>query len=299
MDRFEAMRIFVRVAELKSFTKASEDIGLPKSGISNYIQNLEKNVNAKLLNRTTRVVNLTPEGMLFYERCKNILSDIDEVESMFAKDSNLKGKIRIDMTVKTATSLLIPLLTNFFEKHPDLEIELSSLDRKIDLIKEGVDCVIRAGNSNEVGIVEKKLGELHQINCVSPDYLKKYGNPKTLDDLNNHKLIFYSPLLDGKTTGFEYFKSGKEYDLKMKGNITVNNTNAYLISCLNGLGIAQLPHISCRDYLKKGELVEILPDFRAKPLNINVVYPYRSIQSKRVRAFIDWISPIIIEYIKD
>lgn len=299
MDRFEAMKIFVRVAELKSFTKAAEVMGLPKSSISGYIQDLEKNINTKLLNRTTRVVTLTPEGSVFYERCKNILADIDEMESMFSDNSKIRGKIRVDMTVSMATRLFIPVLPDFLEKYPDIEIELSSLDRKIDLIREGVDCVIRAGESSESGIVEKKLGELNQINCLSPKYIKRFGKPLNISDLEKHKMIFYSSVLGGKITGFEYYKDGKEIEIKMNGNITVNNTNSYLISCLEGLGLAQLPYVTCKDYIREEKLVEVLPDFRAKPLNIYMVYPYRRIQSKRVKVFIDWISNVIKEYIKD
>lgn len=297
MDRFEAMKIFIRVADLKSFTKTSETVGLPKASISNYIQYLEKLVNAKLLNRTTRHVSLTPEGMIFYEKCKNILSDIDETESMFSIESNIKGKIRIDMSVGMASRLVIPLLPKFLEMYPDIEVELSSVDRKIDLIREDVDCVIRAGYSSDIGLVETNLGEMIQINCVSPRYIEKHGIPKNLDDLKNHKLIYYSSVLGSKNIGFEYFDGNKIIELKMKGGITVNNTNSYLISCISGLGIAQLPSVSCKNYIEKGDLIEILPDFRAKPLIVNIVYPYKRIQSKRVRVFIEWISPIVKEYI--
>lgn len=298
MDRFEAMKIFIRVADLQSFTKTSETMGLPKASISNYIQGLEKIVNTKLLNRTTRHVSLTPEGMIFYEKCKNILSDLDETESMFSSDSHIKGKIRVDMSVRMASKLVIPLLPKFLKMHPDIEIELSSVDRKIDLVREDVDCAIRIGYSSDIGLVEKNLGEMIQINCASPEYIEKYGIPKNLEDIKKHKLIYYSSILGSKNIGFEYFDGNKYVELKMKGDITVNNTNSYLISCLSGLGIAQLPNVSCKDYIKNGNLIEIIPDFRAKPLSVNIVYPYKRIQSKRVRVFIEWISPIVKEYIR-
>ena len=184
MDRYEAMQIFVRVAELQGFTRAAESLGLPKATISSAIQNLEAHVDAKLLNRTTRQVQLTPEGASFLERCKDILNDLDEVESMFRIDSaQIKGKIRIDMVVSLSRDFFVPLLSKFLEKHPGIEIELSSTDRRVDLIREGIDCVIREGGSNEPGLVEKEIGLLTLVNVVSLGYIKKYGKPKNIDDL--------------------------------------------------------------------------------------------------------------------
>lgn len=298
MDRFEAMKIFVRVAELQSFTKTAEILNLPKASVSNYIQDLENTVNTKLLNRTTRHVELTNEGMIFYERCKDILSDIDETESMFTSDSNIKGKIRVDMTIGMANALVIPLIPKFMEQHPDIEIDLSSTDRRVDLIKEGIDCVIRAGSSSDIGLVEKKLGEMVQVNCVSREYISKYGKPETLNDLVNHKLIYYSPVFGMKPHGFEYFDGEKYTEFKMNGSFTVNNTYSYFTACLSGLGIAQFPLLSAGRYFESGELVEILPEFKAKPLELNLIYPYRRRQSKRVHVFLEWLIPIIKEYIR-
>lgn len=298
MDRFEAMKIFIRVAELQSFTKAAETLDLPKASVSTYIQNLESLVNARLLNRTTRHVELTPEGMSFYERCKDILSDLDETESMFSNATNIKGKIRVDMIAGLATNFIIPLIPQFMEAHPDIEIELSSSDRKVDLIREGIDCVIRAGKTFDPGLVEKQLGEMVMVNCVSPKYIDKYGIPKTLKDLKNHKLIYYTPILGAKPDGFEYFDGEKYVDIKMPGTFTVNNTDAYMAACLAGLGIIQIPIVGSKKYFESGKLVEVLPEFKAQSMDFKLVYPYRRIIAKRVRVFIDWLEPIVKGYIE-
>ncbi len=304
MDRLEAMKIFIRVAELKSFTKAAESLNLPKASVSTYIQNLEILINAKLLNRTTRHVELTPEGTSYYKRCKDIIYDIDETESMFNNDNNIKGKIRIDMSVRIASSIIIPIIHQFLEKYPNIEIELSTTDHKVDLIKEGIDCVIRgfcaSGTANifEAGLVEKNLGQMISINCVSPKYIDKYGIPTTLNDLKNHKLIYYTNTLGSKPNGFEYFENGKHLEFKMSGIITVNNTDSYLSACLAGLGIAQIPSTGVKHFLKSGELIEIIPELKAGPFELKLVYPYRKKPIKRLSVFIDWLQPILINLLK-
>lgn len=296
MDAIDRMRIFSRVAELQSFTKAAETLNLPKATVSVAIQELESALGVRLLQRTTRQVSLTTEGSRYLERSQELLSDLEEAQSMFRrKPEQLKGKVRVDMAASMASGTVIPRLPAFLEKHPGLEVEISCTDQTVDLVRDGIDCAIRSGSITQPGTIERSLGEASMVNCVSPTYIKKHGKPKSLEDLINHRLIFYSQILGGRKWGFEYF-DGKEYrEVKMQGVITVNNTDAFRASCLAGLGIFQAPLHGVRPYLKSGDLIQVLPNLRAEPLAIKLVYTQRRLMADRVRAVMDWLEPTIKE----
>ena len=299
MDRFEAMRIFIRVAELQSFTQAAKVLNLPKATVSTSVQNLESLVNVRLLNRTTRQVQLTSEGTSFLERCKYLLGDLEEAESMFRSDAvQIRGKIRVDMVVPLARVIFIPLLPSFLEMHPEIEIELSCTDRKIDFIRDGIDFMIRGGSSGEPGLVERDLGAAAIVNCASPVYIAKYGKPKSIEDLKSHRLVQFTYVLGGKPEGFEYFDGEKYREAKMGGCITVNNPDAYTSASLAGLGITQEPFGVVANYLKSGALIEVLPKFKAEPMRIKMVYPQPRLLPKRVRVLMDWYASAIKDLLK-
>lgn len=299
MDRFEAMKIFVKVAELQSFTQAAESLFLPKASVSTSIRQLESAVSTRLLNRTTRRVQLTPEGLSFYERCKDILADIEETESMFRhQPGQLSGKIRVDMNLGMARNLMIPQLAAFLAEHPGLEIELSSTDRRVDLLREGLDCVLRVGSALEPGLGVKELGSLAIVNCASPAYLARYGIPLSLEDLSRHQLIYYVQHLGAKAEGFEYFDGESYREFKMPGRLTVNSTQTYDMACLEGLGIIQAPLPGVRKHLQSGALVEILPQYRAEPMPLKLIYPQHRLLSRRIRVFMDWLELLVAAYLE-
>lgn len=294
MDKYQAYKIFAHVAEKLSFTKTAEEMRLPKATVSTTIQDLEATLGTKLLNRTTRQVTLTSEGNIFLERCKQMLNDVEDAESIFKTNpAQLKGKIRIDSSVVVAKEIIIPNLPDFIKKYPEIEVELSSTDHRVDLTREGIDCVIRTGGPTESGLVEKEIASLKCINCVSPQYIKKYGKPKNLEDLKNHKIVHYSQTLGGKLHEFEYFDGTKCHYIKMKSIITVNSTISYLSACVAGLGIAQVPFESAKEYLDDGRLIEVLPKYKAEPFNLRLVYHERRLLSKRVRIFMEWLESIL------
>lgn len=298
MDRVQNMSIFVRVAELGSFTKAAESLGLPKATISTNIQNLESFLGTRLLHRTTRKVQMTQDGMIFYERCKDLLADVDEVETLFRSDSHVSGRIRVDMGVGIARNLVLPKLPEFLFKYPGIQVEFSCTDRQVDLVREGFDCVIRVGSLRDSGLIARQLGKLSIVNCASPGYLKEYGKPKKLEDLKHHFLVHYVPSLGAKPEGFEYF-DGKEYQsLTMKGKIAVNNTDAYTAACLAGLGIIQAPYVGAISNLKNGSLVEVLPRLKAESMPVSLIYPHRRQLAKRVQLFMDWVETLIKAYVQ-
>ena len=298
MDKYQAYKVFVSVSEKLSFSKAAEALNLPNASVSTIIQDLESTLGVRLLERTTRRVSLTPEGSNFLERCKQMINDVDEAESMFRNEpTQIKGKIRVEMSVGAA-SLVIPLLPEFFEKYPDLEVELSSRDYFVDLMREGIDCALRSGGSKEPELIEKEIGEIVCVNCASPAYINRYGKPKHLDDLKNHRLVLYTHTFGSKSHGFEYFDGAKSRIIKMKTAIAVNSITSYSEACRAGLGLAQLPLIGARKAFKDGTLIEVLPKFRPEPYKLKLIYHERRLLSHRVRIFMDWLEKVLKERLR-
>jgi DNA-binding transcriptional LysR family regulator len=298
MNRLDAMQSFVRVAELASFTKAADSLGLPKASVSTSIQQLESLLNTRLLHRTTRKVQLTQDGQVYYERCKDLLADMDELEGLFQQGaSNLTGRLRVDMPSNMAKMRVIPRLPELLAQHPQLQVEISSTDRRVDVIREGFDCVVRVGKLSDSSLIARPLGKLELLNCVSPDYIAQFGTPQTLDDLANHQLVHYVTTLGSKSPGFEYTEEGDVKLIAMAGNITVNNSDAYSAACLAGFGIAQIPRIGAQDYLAQGKLVEVLKNYRAESMPVSLIYPNRRNLSRRVQVFMDWIATLMTDYV--
>jgi len=182
MDRFDAMRVFVRIVELKSFTKAADDLQLPRATVTHTIQQLEKRLGVRLLHRTTRHVSATPDGDAYYQRCQRLLSDVEEAESAFSKSAATpKGKLRVDLQGTLAMHFLLPHIGSFFAKYPDIELEIGLGDRLVDLVRESIDCVLRAGEPRESSMVGRRVALLEQVTCASAAYLDKVGEPTTLE----------------------------------------------------------------------------------------------------------------------
>lgn len=294
MKNIDAIKRFIRVAELASFTKAADDLGLPKASISIAVQQLESKLGTQLLHRTTRKVHLTSDGQLFYERGKDVLAEMDDLESLFqSDDTNIKGLIRVDMSLPMAKNLIIPNLPTFLDRYPNLQVDLSSTDRRVDLVADGFDCVVRTGNLSDSGLIVRNLGELEQSNFVSPSYLARYGMPTQIGDLSNHWLIHYNVNPSSKFDAFEYWDGQTCIKIPMQSRISVNNVDAYRNACVAGLGIMQAPYLGARRMIKEGKLVEVLKDFRAPAMPVSLLYPHRRNLSKRVRIFMDWLSELI------
>jgi DNA-binding transcriptional LysR family regulator len=294
MNRIEAMHTFLRVAELGSFTRAAETLGLPKASASTAIQQLETALGTRLLHRTTRRVELTQDGRAFYERSKDLLADLDELQSMFQQGPlALRGRLRVDMPVKLARNFVIPRLPEFLSAHPGIEIELSSTDRRVDLVREGFDCVLRVGTLADSSLVARPLGTFRVLTCASPEYLRTHGTPRSLDDLASHRLIHYVPTLGARPDAFEYWDGTAYRTLTMAGAITVNNADAYEAACLAGLGLIQSPIIGLQPLIAQGLLVEVLPELRAEPMPVTLLYAHRRHLPRRVQAFMAWIADVL------
>lgn len=298
MDKIHAMQLFIRVAELESFSRAADTLGLPKGSVSRQIQALENHLGTQLLHRTTRRVQLTQDGMVYYERGKDLLSNLDELDGLFQHDpGSISGKLRIDMPVSMARNLVIPRLPAFLQQYPGIELELSSSDRLVDLVREGFDCVVRVGTLRDSGLIARPLGRLTVINCASPQYLERFGYPENLDDLASHAVVHYALNLGTRPQGFEYASASGTQWIKTGGTLTVNSTETYHASCLAGLGIIQTPRVAVRDALRNGTLVEILPQYRASPMPVSLLYPHRRNLSRRVHLIMEWLNGVMKDYV--
>jgi len=299
MKNLEALIIFARVAEMKSFTRAAESLGIQKGRASLVVSQLEQEVGATLLHRTTRNVQLTEDGRAFYARARDLLSEADELKSMFSHSGMvMRGRLRVDMPAVLAQSVVIPALPRLLEANPELELELSSTDRRVDLVLEGFDCVIRLGPIVDETLIARPLGKLRMINAASPGYLARVGTPQTIDDLitQGHRMVHYMRNFGSKPDGWEYPTNGGYQSLMLPGAIRVNSVPAYHDASLAGLGLIQGGYSALLPHIEQGRLVEVLPDLRPEPLNAAFVVAHRRNLSQRVRAFMHWTAEVLKPY---
>ncbi|WP_271411468.1 LysR family transcriptional regulator [Pseudomonas sp. Q1-7] len=295
MNKLELLKTFVRVSELSSFTQAADSLGLPRSTVSDQVQALEELLGTRLLQRTTRKVQATQDGLLLYERSRELLAQMDELEGLFRQDASaLSGRIRVDMPTVLARKVVLPRLGEFSDRHPGVELEVSSTDRRVDLVREGFDLVLRVGPVLDASLVARPLGAFPMVNCASRAYLAAHGVPRDLDDLSRHRLVHYVSVLGSRPPGFEYLVDGKLQQRPMAGNLTVNNAEAYSAACLGGLGLIQVPLHGVREYLESGELVALLPAYPPPPLEATLLYAHRRLP-RRVRLFMDWLEQLVHE----
>src|SRR5689334_1589601 len=266
MNTLESMQVFMRVAEQASFTRAADSLGLLKATVSQAVQQLENSLGTRLLHRTTRKVQLTLDGQAYYERCKELLADVESVQTMFQRSGEtIRGRLRVDLPSGLARRYVIPQLPKFLQAHPQVEFELSTTDRLVDPIQEGFDCVLRVGAPRDPQLIARPIGQLGFINVASADYLRRRRTPLTLEDLWRHDLVQYVSTLGNRSEGFEYPVDGGFRQLPMSGSIVVNSSDAYHAACLAGLGIIQAPRLGVREGIESGELVEVLPQLRPEP----------------------------------
>jgi DNA-binding transcriptional LysR family regulator len=294
MDLHE-LRIFATVAELASFSRAAEQLGLAKGRVSTSVQHLEAQVGTRLLQRTTRSVRLTPDGERFLERCKELLIEAEQLQAMFQPASTgLTGRLRIDLPNRLARDLVLPRLPEFMAAHPLLEIGISTTDRRVDLVHEGFDCVLRVGALVDSDLVARPLGFFRMRNVASPAYLRAHGTPRTLADLAGHRVVHYMPSLNAQGAAWDYVDSGGAHrTLPMRANVTVNGTEAYQGAALAGLGLIQAPAFGTEALIAAGELVEVLPDFVAPSMPVSLMLPHRRQLAPRVQAVMAWLTRVI------
>lgn len=289
----EDVRTFIKVAELASFSRAGEQLGASKSRVSLRVSSLEDSLGVRLMQRSTRAVRLTSDGEAFLIRARRLVFDADELAAMFQAPSGLRGRLRVDMPLRTARDMVIPRLPEFLAVHPQLDVLLSSTDRRVDVLREGFDCVVRAGNLADSELSVRRLGVLSMANCASPGYLAKYGIPRTLGDLDQHFVVHYASTLGAESPSFEYREANGYRQHPMRALLTVDNADAYSSACLAGLGIVQVPRYGALSHLQAGTMVEVLPELSSEPMPMSIVHPFSRSVPKRVRVFMTWLGQVI------
>jgi LysR family transcriptional regulator, regulator for bpeEF and oprC len=293
MDRLIAMQTFALVAELGSFSKAAEALHVPNATVSTRISQLEAHLQVKLLSRTTRRLSLTEDGSAYLERAQRLLHDLDELEAQVTGDvAAPKGRLRIDVPAAAGRHVLAPHLPDFFKRYPDIMLDIGSSDRPVDLITEGVDCVIRGGAVHDEQLVARKLGAFEVITCASPAYLKQSGMPKSPADLQSgkHQAVNFFSAKTGRTFSFDFEKDGETLEVMLPHYASANDADTQMALCVQGLGLMQYPRTrALQDQLDSGALKQVLPDWSAGSMSLYVMYPRNRHLSARVRVFVDWV----------
>lgn len=293
MDRFQAMQIFTRVVEADSFSLAADNLGLPRSTVTTTIQRLEQSLKVRLLNRTTRRLSLTPDGASYYERCIQLLAELEDIESSFRDVTRgPSGRLRIDMPPSIGRLILVPALCDFHTRYPDIELAIGMSDHVIDMVREAVDCTIRIGELEDSSLVARRIGTFEPLTCAAPAYIERHGEPESIGDLDQHRAVHYFSGRTGRTIDWSFKVDGKTQDVQVKGMVSVNDAEAYVRCGLKGFGLIQAPRYMVAPLLESGELKEILSSLRPPPLPISVVYLHNRHLSPKVRVFVDWVSEL-------
>ncbi|MEN8502632.1 MULTISPECIES: LysR family transcriptional regulator [Paraburkholderia] len=289
MDMLQAMTVFKRVVDASSFSKAADSLEMPRASVSTVVQNLEGHLGVRLLNRTTRSVQVTGDGALYYEYCARILAEVSDAESALSnKRQSPRGTIRVDTSATFATNVLIPVLRDFNARYPDIAVKLGIADRNVDLVQEGVDCVIRIGVLDDSSLVARTIGSVRMTTCAAPAYLEQMGEPATPDDLERHRAVNYFSARTGRVYPFEFEVDGALVRKPMEGILAVNDGQVYITSALQALGMIQVPRFMVAKAIDAGALREILHGFPSPPIPLSILYPHRRL-SMCVRVFSEWV----------
>ena len=289
MDRLDVMRLYTRIVDRGSFTLAAQDLEVPRSTATQVIKELEIRLGVRLLQRTTRSVRSTLDGEAYYQRCVAILGEIEDAESAF-RDAKPRGLLRVDVHGTLARHFVLPALPAFLAEYPDLQLQMSEGDRLVDLVREGIDCVLRVGDLQDGAMIGRRVAMLTELTCASPAYLARYGVPATLGDLNGNVAVAFMSSATGAALPLEFTVEGVLRNLVLPATVTVAAAESYVAAARLGLGLIQVPYYHVAADLAAGTLVEILPQHRPSPTPVSLLYPHRRQLSLRVRVFIDWLA---------
>lgn len=296
MDRLGHYRVFVRVVEAGGFTKAAMTLDIPRSSVSTIIAALEARLGVRLLNRTTRSVSPTQDGLAFYERCLRLLADSEELDGMFGSGgAGPSGKLHVELPGRIGRLIVVPALPDFLARYPGIDLQLGVTDRAVDLVSENVDLALRVGSLPDSGLIARSLGTLALINAASPAYLAQHGVPRSPADLEpGHFAVRYASPTTGRPEPWEWMEGGVLRALMLPARVTVNSAEGYIAAALAGLGLIQIPAYDVQNHLCAGELVEVLPGHRCEPMPMHLVYPHRRHLSHRVQLFAEWMVEILV-----
>jgi DNA-binding transcriptional LysR family regulator len=281
------------VLERRSFTAAAEDLSLPRSTVTDAVKQLEARLGVSLLQRTTRSVAPTFDGEAYYRSCLSILAEVETAESTFL-GAKPKGLLRVDVHGTLARHFVLPRLPEFLDTYPDIELFMSEGDRLVDLVREGIDCVLRVGVPQDSDMIAHGIATLPEATLASPAYLETFGIPQTLDDLAHHRMVGFRSSAIGGVLPLLFETKGKVREITLPMTLTVSAAESYYAACLRGMGLIQIPRYHAESTLTSGEIVEVLPTFKPPSTPVSVLYPRDRQQSPRVRVFVDWLVKIFV-----
>ena len=291
MDHLQSLRLFTRVVERRSFTTAAADLNVPRSTATEAIRRLEARLGARLLERTTRHVAPTPDGQLYYERCTAILAELDDAEAVL-RDSEPHGRLRMDAPGLLTRTFLLPGLPAFLARYPRIQLHIGQTDRLVDLVREGVDCVLRVGEPVDSGLMLRRLGMISEVTVASPDYLARHGVPQSIDDLAGHKMIGFLSSLTGDVMPLEFTVDGTPHEVRLPVQVSANHSDTSADLARAGLGLVQAPRYRFAAELAAGTLIEVLADHPPTPTPLSALYPHNRHLAPRLRVFLDYIADI-------
>ncbi|KJS38688.1 MAG: LysR family transcriptional regulator [Rhodospirillaceae bacterium BRH_c57] len=289
MDKLTAMSVFTRVVERGSFTAAAEELRLSRAMTSKHVQDLEAHLGVGLLNRTTRRVSLTEEGRLYHALCVQILADITEAEQSVAeRQAEPQGTLRLNTAVSFGTHHIAPAIVDFTTLHPRVRVDMTLVDRVVDLVDEGYDLAIRIGTLASSSLIARRLAPCRLVVCASPEYLARSGRPAHPADLADHNCLGYT--YGALTDTWRFIGPGGEVAVPISGNLQINNGDALRSAALRGHGVVLLPTFIIGPDLKAGTLERVLPDYAPPDMGIHAVYPPGRHLPAKVRSFIDFLA---------
>ncbi len=299
MDRFDAMQAFARVVEAGSFTKAAETLHMSKTTVTQLVQQLEARLRVKLLNRTTRKVNVTADGAVYYERVLRLLADMDDAETSLSGAATLpRGRLRVDVPSPLASLILVPALPGFYARYPDIQIDMGVSDRIVDMIDENVDCVVRGGELMDQSLMARRVADLPLGVFAAPSYLARVGMPKHPQELEDsaHRIVGFLWARTGKPVPYSLRSPLESIQIKGRYALAVDDGNAYLAAGLAGLGVLWLPRYMSQQFEARGELVPLFEGWTLDTMPLYVAFPPNRHISLKLRVFIDWVTELMAQH---
>jgi LysR family transcriptional regulator for bpeEF and oprC len=299
MDHLLAIKVFCRVVETGTFSRAADLLDMPKSTVTKLVQELEAHLRLKLLHRTTRRVTVTMEGAAYYERTTKLLHELEDIESNISNEqSTPRGRLKVDMASAIANFILLPALPSFMQQYPEIQLELGVSDTNIDLLTDNIDCVIRGGELNDTSLIAKRIAELTFVTCATPSYLQQYGIPQTPDELSSkHRIIYYRSRKTNRVVPLRFSNRQQSMEIQQQGSpLSVNDSTAQLTATLSGLGVSQLPLFMAQPFLDNGKLQLVLPDWQRAAFPLYLIYPPGRHLSGRLSTFINWVMAVFQPY---
>lgn len=297
MDRFDAMQAFARVVETGSFTKAAETLHMSRTSVTQLVQQLEARLRVRLLNRTTRKVNVTADGAAYYERVLRLLADLDDAETSLSGASSLpRGRLRVDVPSPLARMILIPALPTFHARYPEIQLDMGVSDRMVDIIDEKVDCVVRGGELTDQSLMARRIGDLQLGVYASPGYIERAGSPSHPLELENthHRIVGFLGSRIGKPLAMH--RHEERIEVQGRYVLSTDDGNSYLAAGVAGLGILWLPDYMAKDYRASGELVPLFEEWWLDPMPLFLAFPPNRHVSAKLRVFIDWVVELMAQH---